>query len=118
MKDNKKFKPVWTIDITGITDVNDIINEIVYAKVNNNIAISNAELNDIINNTIDLTVLTLFGGHNAVVKMPDGRIITTDMYEYSIDNSEEVVIDGGSPKIRKKNIFRRFWNWITRKNKK
>ena len=120
MKTNK-FKPVYVIDITNDTTVADTIASVVLAKASANLKISDNDLTDItmytISNITDNVVADLFGNHNAVIKTKNGfKQIDLCTFEMQEDDQFCITIDG--PKIRKKNIFKRFWNWITRKNKK
>lgn len=97
----KKFKPSYIIDITKCEDALDMIVAIAYAKVDANVAITRDELDAvIILNAYDLK----------------------DYIETTADKFSEMIINtlnkcAEKKELKKKpNIFKRFWNWMTKKN--
>lgn len=120
MKTNK-FKPVYVIDITNDTTVADTIASVVLARTSANLKISENDLTDItistISNITNNVIADLFGDHNAVIKTNNG-FKQIDLCMFEMKDDEQFCLTTDSAKIRKKNIFKRFWNWITRKNKK
>ena len=120
MKTNK-FKPVYVIDITNDTTVVDTIASVVLARARASLEISENDLTDITVSTISTItndiIAELFGNHNAVIKTNNG-FKQIDLCMFEMKEDEQFCLTTDCAKIRKKNIFKRFWNWVTRKNKK
>ena len=97
----KKFKPSYIIDITKCEDTLDMIVAIVYAKVDANVAITRDELDAVI-------ILSAYDLKDYVNEM-------ADKYSEMIINTLNKCVEKKEPK-KKPNIFKRFWNWMTKKN--
>lgn len=97
----KKFKPSYIIDITKCEDTLDMIVAIVYAKVDANVAITRDELDA-------MMLLTAYNLKNYIEE-------TADKFSEMIINTLNKCVENKEPK-KKPNIFKRFWNWMTKKN--
>lgn len=82
----KKFDPVYTVDITDCTNVRDIIARFAEAKVKAGLTISEMEYG--------ASIWSALSKHSR-------PIFIKAYYEM--------------PRNLRPNIFKRFWNWITRK---
>lgn len=81
----KKFNPVYTVDITKCNNIRDIIAKFAEAKVKANLPITETEY-----------LASVYSAMDAV-------------------NRLTVVINAALAPKKKTNVFKRFWNWITRK---
>lgn len=126
MKTNKKttktvktVKPVFTVDITECETINDLILAFAEAKMSAGVAINETELLAIIENEINNAVCDcveeMFGSHNALYMHEDGTLEAIDLKEYRVGKDENLNFKNGVIEVKKPNIFKRFWNWITRK---
>lgn len=111
-KTNKKItktvKPAFIVDLTNVETPAELYAAFGLAKQDANLPMTDDELVSIVNIAINTTLTTL---KDAFDKLP--------YTEYNITNGEKLIFDEkGNVKVKKPNIFRRFWNWITRKNKK
>ena len=97
----KKFKPSYIVDITKCEDTLDMIVAIVYAKVDANVAITRDELDA-------MMFLTAYNLKNYMDEV-------ADKYSEMIINTLNKCVENKEPK-KKPNIFKRFWNWMTKKN--
>ena len=97
----KKFKPSYIVDITKCEDTLDMIVAIAYAKIDANVAITRDELDAVI-------VLSAYDLKNFVEA-------TADKFSEMIINTLNKCVEKKEPK-KKPNIFKRFWNWMTKKN--
>lgn len=92
----KKFKPVYTVDVTNCTDERGIIVAFVEAKVKAGLPITEEELNAVIfDYSTDAAEYTTY--------------LLTSMIPIKIEYKNTSKVD------KKPNVFKRFWNWITRK---
>lgn len=96
-KNNKK--PVFVISINDTDTVEDILATVAYAKAKNGVALDKAEFNTLVK-TIAECIFDIF---DSVLES------TITMLEAECE---------APVKEKKPNIFKRFWNWLTRKNKK
>jgi len=95
----KKFKPAYTVDITNCNDERDVIVEFAKAKVSAGLPITKTEYN--------ASVLSI------AQKILDGVAVATKaaaLFAETILNSVK-----NTEAEKKPNVFKRFWNWITRK---
>lgn len=97
----KKFKPSYIVDITKCEDTLDMIVAIAYAKIDANVAITRDELDAV-------RVLSAYDLKNFVEA-------TADKFSEMIISTLNKCVEKKEPK-KKPNIFKRFWNWITKKN--
>ena len=97
----KKFKPSYIVDITKCEDTLDMIVAIAYAKIDANVAITRDELDAVI-------VLSAYDLKNFVEA-------TVVKFSEMIINTLNKCVEKKEPK-KKPNIFKRFWNWMTKKN--
>lgn len=119
MKTTKKtFKPVFTVDMTGCDTVEDLIIAIADAKLDAGLCISRKELEAILDEQIEITVEEtieqLFDGHNALIVDENGEIEAFDAIKFTPEPSitcEECIV----VQRKKKNVFKRFWSWLTGK---
>lgn len=90
----KKFKPLFTVNITNCNDDRDIVVEFTKAKVRAGLPITEYEFNTCISHTISMF-------EDALNSMS---------FELEVPDVPDMIL------VKKKpNIFKRFWNWITRK---
>lgn len=97
----KKFKPSYIVDITKCEDTLDMIVAIAYAKIDANVAITRDELDAVI----------ILNAHD----LKDYIETTADKFSEMIINTLNKCVEKKEPK-KKPNIFKRFWNWMTKKN--
>lgn len=105
---DKKTKPMFVVDFTNISNVNEISAKIARAKVDAGIPLTKDDLTNVIESSIDDFVAELF---NAGIVELVGNTITPK--NVSIDFSG--IFDCTECKPKKPNIFKRFWNWVRRK---
>ena len=102
----KTVKPAFTVDMTGCETVDDLIIAIADAKLDAGLCISKKEfetiLGAILEDTIEDVIDELFDGHNALIINEDGEVEALDAFKFEV-------------KEKKPNVFKRFWNWLTRK---
>ncbi len=98
-KKNNKKKPVFVISINDNDTVEDVLATLAYAKAKSGVALDKAEFNMLVK-TIAECIFEVFATtfENALVMLEE---------ECNVPVKE-----------KKPNIFKRFWNWLTRKNKK
>lgn len=109
-KTTKKFIPLYTVDLTDLETPNDIVEAFVLARFEAGLGLSSRDRDIFINALID-TALDM-----------------QDMTDRLCDTANDIcacittVINNKTtetPKVEKEekkpNIFKRFWNWITRK---
>ena len=120
----KKINPSYTIDITNIHDAKDFIVAKALAKYNAHLPIEEEEFKALVENIIEYTNLytavymvdRIFSDCNGAI-IDNGKVYPIDMTVTKLDDDEEMVVRNGAlDKVRKRNIFKRFWNWIRRKN--
>lgn len=97
----KKFKPSYIVDITKCEDTLDMIVAIAYAKIDANVAITGDELDAVI-------ILNAYD-------LKDYIEATADKFSEMIISTLNKCVEKKEPK-KKPNIFKRFWNWMTKKN--
>lgn len=107
-KKTKKETPI--VDITNAVDDVDVFAAYAYAKVEKGEPITDTELFAAITNHVDAVLASLFTWNNTIMLI-NGEYVKMRLGLYE---PTETVTD--TPKKTKKpNIFKRFWNWITRK---
>lgn len=121
--DKKKFKPVYTVDITKCSTEKDVLDAFCLAKMKAFFTTDQKEhmVNDIINDSILIAcdaMVSLFGDYNTIHF--DGEdLIRMNLKKYDIEDDEKFECDAQGVtnivKVKKPNVFKRFWNWITRK---
>ena len=98
-------KPVFIVDMTKINTPKELCAEFGLAKQEAKLPITDLELEAIVEVAIGSTADALL---DAMANVPYTKVNLAD--------GEKIVFDSkGNVKIKKPNIFRRFWNWITRK---
>lgn len=108
-KRTKKNEPI--LDLTMAEDDIDVFAAYGRMKVEQNQPISQIELESIIANHVDAILATMFTWNNTVMLKEDGTYMAMNLSVYTPEKTE-----AAEPKVEKKpNIFKRFWNWITRK---
>ena len=102
----KTVSPKFIVDLTKAESATDVYAQFALAKQEAGLPLSNEEFNAIM----------LIAGIVAVEDL--GEAINNVSKSIEIKNGEKLVFDAkGHFTVKKPNIFRRFWNWITRKNK-
>lgn len=104
-KVTKTVKPAFIVDLTNVETPAELYAAFGLAKQDANLPMTDDELVSIVNIAVNTTLAAL---QDAFSKLP--------YTEYNITNGEKLIFDEkGNVKVKKANIFRRFWNWITRK---
>lgn len=102
----KTISPKFIVDLTKAESATDVYAQFGLAKQEAGLPLSNEEFNAIILIVAGVAVESL------------GEVIDNVAKSIEIKRGEKLVFDAkGHFTIKKPNIFRRFWNWITRKNK-
>lgn len=105
VKKSTSKKPEYFVDLTDVKTPNDVYVEFALAKQKAGKPITDDELETIIGYAIYRTLNTV---RKVVSELP--------YKEINIEGDEKLVLDAkGNISVKKPNIFRRFWNWITRK---
>jgi len=104
----KEFKPKFVVDLTKIKEPSDIYVAFAMAKQSAGLPISDTEMKAVIDKTVELSMNCMFAC---------SRSIFNEMAKtVEINGDEKLVFDSkGQFKVKKPNIFKRFWNWITGK---
>ena len=105
----KNVKPEFIMNcVTNVTP-KQLYNEAVEAKVRAGKAITKDELEFVKDATIAETIDEMANvAVDAVLSIPHQTI--------EIKNGEKLVFDEkGNVSVKKPNVFKRFWNWVTRK---
>jgi hypothetical protein len=104
-KVKKSIKPEFIVNLVDVEDTNDLYVRFALAKHNANIAMTDTELEAIVEHTMMNTVKALTDIASSLPRK-----------EIEINGDEKIVFDAyGNVKVKKPNIFKRFWNWIRRK---
>lgn len=116
----KSTKNVITVDLTNVHTPEDVIVKFVKAKLAASDNLTKSEINiyndNIVNKTVDEMINQLFTNNNAIL-YKDGERHKLNLKEFVVENDNKLEVSKDGVKIKKPNIFKRFWNWITRKNK-
>lgn len=103
-KSTKKIKPAFIVNLTDFENPADVYYRFGIAKQNAKLPMTDNEFSGVINKIVDLATIMLIAKQTLCsncVKVEDG---------------EKLIFDSkGNYTVKKPNIFRRFWNWITRK---
>lgn len=98
-------KPLYVIDITECESVEDIIYTTILTKINSDVEITDEELTTVVSILWDNVIDRMFNGASILYMHNDGLI-------ERIYNNRVIVVKNTK---KKPNVFKRFWNWITRK---
>lgn len=116
----KSTKNVITVNLTNVHTPEEVIVEFVKAKLAASDNLTKSEINiyndTIVNETVDELINQMFTDNNAIL-YADGKLHKLSMKEFIVENDNKLEISKDGVKVKKPNIFKRFWNWITRKNK-
>ena len=101
----KEKKPAFIVDLTNVETPADIFIQFGLAKQRAGLGMTDAEFTALYERAIEFGIDTAVAG-----------LMTIPHKEFSVKDGEKLILDGfGNVKIKKPNIFKRFWNWITRK---
>jgi hypothetical protein len=103
----KKNEPI--LDLTMAEDDIDVFAAYGRMKVEQGKPILKEELDAIIANHIDAILATMFTWNNTVMLKEDGSYVALNLSVYKPEKTIKQV------KVKKPGMFKRFWNWITRK---
>lgn len=92
-----KFIPAYVIDITDCYSIEETMFAIALAKLN--YALNEYEIKALVTDMLEFT----------------NELALLNAKKFTLANGEKVVISADGIKVKKPNIFRRFWNWVTRK---
>lgn len=110
-KVTKTVKPAFIVDLTNVETPTELYAAFGLAKQDANLPMTDDELIAIVNIAVNTTFAALQDVFN---KLPFQEFDI--IQEFDITNGEKLIFDEkGNIKVKKPNIFRRFWNWITRK---
>ena len=116
----KSTKNVITVDLTNVHTPEEVIVEFVKAKLAASDNLTKSEINiyndTIVNETVGEMINQMFTDNNAIL-YANGKLHKLYMKEFVVENDNKLEISKDGVKVKKPNIFKRFWNWITRKNK-
>lgn len=105
----KTVEPEIIMNCVTNTTPKQLYNEVVNAKVRAGKSISAEELQFVKDATVSETI-------NEVADILAGEIAAIPHTSFEINGDEKLVFDAkGNVKVKKPNIFKRFWNWICRK---
>ena len=105
VKKSTSKKPEYFVDLTDVKTPNDVYVEFALAKQKAGKPLTDNELETIIGYAIYRTLNTV---RKVVSELP--------YKEVNIEGDEKIILDAkGNIRVKKPNIFRRFWNWLTRK---
>lgn len=108
-KTNKKNTIKYIVDITNSFDEVDVILAFAKAKLENNIVPNVVELNTMFDtleySIVEYIIHPLFnGGEYNCIATINGNVVKGTAAKMDINTTK-----------KKPNVFKRFWNWITRK---
>lgn len=104
-KTEKVKKPAFIVNLTDAETPTDVLMQFGLAKHNAGMAMTDDELIAICKKQSEVTVDIL-----------TAALLTAPHTEYVVENGAKLILDEfGNAKIKKPNIFKRFWRWITRK---
>lgn len=123
-KITKKVDPTYTIDLTNVTNIEQFFVEKALAKYSAGIPLTKEDLTAIVQYVANIAnrctavylIDEIFEDCNGAV-IENGKIIPIEFEKTILKDDEEIVVRNSCKKIRKQNVFKRFWNWLTRKNK-
>lgn len=106
-KTNKKNTIKYIVDITNSFDEKNVILAFTKAKLENNIVPTAEQLNTLFNvweeSIAECVIFTMFNNAHNAIALIDGGIVFGNVTEREPET------------VKKPNVFKRFWNWITRK---
>ncbi|QOR57660.1 hypothetical protein [uncultured phage cr130_1] len=104
----KNIKPTYVVDITSCQTVNDVICEFVYAKVEAGLPITMLEYK--------ISTENFINNYKTAEEMIH-ECFDTAVNEVStiVDKLHETYTKQNNTEVKKPNMFKRFWNWITNK---
>ena len=107
-KVSKKIEPKFIVDLTNANTIDDVYLAFALAKHNAGLPINDAELTTIVGTAVDLTIQAMTNNYICLPK-DAGKSI-------EVNDGEKLIFDSkGNVSVKKPNVFKRFWNWITRK---
>lgn len=119
-KTTKKFIPLYTVDLTDLKTPNEITEAFVVARFEAGLGLSNKDQEIFVDALID-TAIDMQDMTNMLCDTANDicTCITTAINSKITETPCVGVVDADYRKVEKEekkpNIFKRFWNWITRK---
>lgn len=114
----------YVIDMVGCVSVNDLVVEIAFVKIQNDVKLRRSEIvtliSTIVTDAIDFTMAATNTMDKISTLMKDvvtGIQSIAETKKVETKNVEATKPTTNVEPTKKPNIFKRFWNWITRKNK-
>lgn len=102
-KTTKKYNPLYIVDFTNVTNEFDVKKAVATAKFEAGLGLSSVERDVLIDSVVDTVLDTI---EEDSIALEVGDVVT-------IEDADTIRI---KPYVEKKpNIFKRFWNWLTRK---
>lgn len=123
----KSVKPTLIIDATECVTADDVV--FAFAKAKMKKYLTKSEIGSVFDAAYDLIfdamidqvscIANSIMAHHNTIHFDGEKIVMLNLTKYDIQDDErfECYSDGKTAisKIKKPNVFKRFWNWITRK---
>ena len=108
-KTAKKNKPV--IDLTMAEDATDVFAAYGRMKVNQNMPLTDLELDAIITNHVDAVIASMFTWNNTVMLDDNGKFVALNL---SVYEPNDIPADEPAPnaEYKKPGFLKRVWNWL------
>lgn len=106
----KEFKPAYVVDLTNVKTAEDMV--VAFAEAKMSTVLTEYEIDTLYSRIVTETFEVMDSMANSVINVKKAVV--------DISNGSSLVINKDGIKIeepKKPNIFKRFWNWLTRKNK-
>lgn len=112
-----EFKPDYIYDITCCETMADILYVFGASNLIYGLPVSAAMYEALVAGCKEdiLSIAGMLFDGNILVRHGDTFVEPVRTNVFTIKDDEKVTIKNGKMKVKKKNIFKRFWNWITRK---
>lgn len=110
-----KAKSAFTVNLTNANSAKSIYKKFGFAKHKAGLKVSNRELSCMLDSVVDATMAKMLGWmfykSNGII-LEGEDLLKVQLSSYDIKDDEMIVIKHGKVKIKKINIFKRFWNWL------
>ena len=107
----KEFKPAFVVDLTDAKSMTDVYVAFGLAKQSAGLPISDVEFDAITDKIVEISV------HELAEMSKEAFDKATRIV--NITGDEKLVFDAkGGFTVKKPNVFKRFWNWVTKPFKK
>lgn len=109
----------YVIDMVGCVSVNDLVMEIALVKIQNDVNLRRSEIVTLISTVITDAIDFTLAATNTMdkISMLVKDVVTGIQNIAETKKTEAAKSTTNVEPTKKPNAFKRFWNWITRKNK-